>query len=293
MRKIQRNALFATLLLSVTAIASASYAQKGSSTFTVLNKTGVVITALYATPHNSDNWGEDILGADVLASNDELGIVFSRKETASLWDLRVENDEGSYIEWENINLREISSVSLYFKNGKATAVFNESMPNLNGTWTGYYDDGSVSPYVWNVRQTGAAISVENIGKGARSRGNGSIKGRDIRIADFATQNGKLSADGNRIVWTDGVVWVRSVEPDLNGVWIGYYDDGTRSPYLWNIGHVGSTINIDDARKPGTSRSRGTIKGNKITALDFATKNGTLSADGRRITWSDGVVWVKE
>lgn len=293
MRNIKRFALIAAMLVSVVGIASEASAQKGSTTFTVVNKTGVVIMALYATPHNSDDWGEDILGADVLASNDELGIVFSRKETASLWDLRVEDDEGAYIEWENINLREISSVSLYFKNGKATAVFNENTPNIGGEWVGYYDDGSVSPYVWNVRQTGSAISVENSGKGSKSRGTGTVKGRDVRIMEFATQNGKLSADGNRIVWTDGVVWVRSVEPDLNGVWIGYYDDGTRSPYLWNIGHVGSNLNIDDARKPGTSRSRGSLKGNKVTAVDFATKNGTLSADGRRITWSDGVVWVKE
>lgn len=282
----------AVLLVSGVSVTETA-AQSNSRTITVINKTGVVISALYVTPHNSDDWGEDILGADVLANNDELGIVFSRKETSKLWDLRIEDDEGSFIEWENLNLREISSVTLFYKNGKATAIFNENTPQLAGTWIGYYDDGTKSPYVWRIAQNGSNLTITDTKKSS-TRSRGTVQGNSVRALDFATQNGTLSADGRRINWSDGVFWIKAPDaPDLNGVWIGYYDDGTRSPFLWNVGHVGSTITITDARAGGTARSRGSIQGNKITALDFATKNGVLSADGNRITWSDGVVWVRE
>lgn len=279
--------------LGFSAAAVSSFAQRGSQDLVVVNKTGVVIAALYATPHNSDDWGEDILGADLLANNDEIGIVFTRKETAQLWDLRIEDSEGTFIEWENIDIRAVSSITLYYKNGKATAIFVDRTPNIAGTWVGYYDDGTRSPYVWRITQNGSNINITDTKK-ASTRSRGTVAGNEVRATDFATQNGTLSPDGRRITWSDGVVWVKSPDaPDLNGVWVGYYDDGSRSPYIWNIGQVGSTLTIQDARTGGTTRSRGSIQGNKITAIDFATKNGTLSADGNQIRWSDGVVWRRE
>lgn len=283
----------ALVLVGVGLVSIEVSAQSNSHTITVINKTGVVISALYVTPHSSDEWGEDILGADVLPNNNELGIVFSRKETSKLWDLRIEDSEGEFIEWENLNLREISSVTLFYKNGKATAIFNEQTAQLAGTWIGYYDDGTKSPYIWSITQNGNNLTIID-SKKSSTRSRGTVQGNSVRALDFATQNGTLAANGTRINWSDGVFWIKAPNaPDLNGVWIGYYDDGTRSPYLWNVGHVGTTITITDARAGGTTRSRGSIQGNRITALDFATKNGTLSSDGNRITWSDGVVWVRE
>ncbi|MCY7345847.1 MAG: hypothetical protein LH614_06450 [Pyrinomonadaceae bacterium] len=90
--------------------------------FTLVNKTGVEIYALYVTPHNADDWGDDVLGIDTLEANRATDIVFSRREKAKLWDLRVEDEDGEFIEWENLNLLEISKVTLYYNKGKATAV---------------------------------------------------------------------------------------------------------------------------------------------------------------------------
>ena len=281
------------ILLCIPGFLTTEVSAQNSKTIVVVNKTGVVISALYVTPHSSKEWGEDILGADVLPSNDEIGIVFSRKETAKLWDLRVEDDEGAYIEWENLDLRAISKVTLYYKNGNATAIFDSAIPDMAGNWIGYYDDGTRSPYVWRITQNGSNLAITDT-KNSSTKSRGTVQGNSVRALDFATQNGTLSADGTRISWSDGVVWVKAAKaPDLNGVWVGYYDDGTRSPYIWNIGHIDSTLTIQDARPGGTTRSRGTIQGSSIRALDFATKNGTLSADGNRITWSDGVVWIRE
>lgn len=207
MKKIQQLGFALFLMAGIFSFAEIS-AQKGEHTFIVVNKTNVVINALYVTPHSAADWGEDILGADVLAMNEDLGIILARKESAKLWDLRIEDEEGNFIEWDRLNLREIYSVSLYYKNGKATAIFDEFVADLEGTWAGYYDDGTRSPYVWSIRQDGANLSIVDARKGGTTRSRGTIKGSNVRALDFATQNGKLSADGSRIIWSDGVVWIR-------------------------------------------------------------------------------------
>ncbi|HEV3471121.1 MAG TPA: hypothetical protein VG148_17490 [Pyrinomonadaceae bacterium] len=96
-------------------------AAQGAQDFTLVNSTGVEIHALYISPHETDDWEEDVLGRDTLPSGESVEIKFSRAEKAALWDLRVEDKEGNAIVWENLNLLEISKVTLYYKDGKATA----------------------------------------------------------------------------------------------------------------------------------------------------------------------------
>lgn len=79
--------------------------------------------------------------------------------------------------------------------------------------------------------------------------------------------------------------------DLSGKWIGYYDDGTKSEYVWSIKQTGSTLAIENIGGQ-KAKSKGHVEGNKVVAQDFATQNGTLSEDGTKIKWSDGVVWKK-
>jgi hypothetical protein len=108
-------AIFAISLMLPAALA------QGKQDFTLHNNTGVVINALHISPHSTDAWEEDILGQDTLADGESLEITFSRKETAKLWDLRIEDSKGNAIEWENLNLLEISELTLHYKDGKAWA----------------------------------------------------------------------------------------------------------------------------------------------------------------------------
>ena len=85
---------------------------------------------------------------------------------------------------------------------------SSNVPNLTGNWVSYYNNGSRSEYIWAIRQTGSTLSIENVGKGERARSRGRVEGNKVFAQDFATQNGTLSADGTRITWTDGVVWVK-------------------------------------------------------------------------------------
>lgn len=94
---------------------------QGKQDFTLHNDTGVEIHELYVSPHSSDDWEEDILGEDTLADGESVTIHFSRKEKAKLWDLKVVDGKGNSIEWESLNLLEISEVTLHYKNGKAWA----------------------------------------------------------------------------------------------------------------------------------------------------------------------------
>lgn len=96
----------------------------GDQDFVLVNNTNVEIYALYVTPHSAAEWGDDILGVDTLPPGEEVLITFARNEKYKFWDLRVEDEDGSYIEWSKLNLLKISQVKLYYKNGKATALIN-------------------------------------------------------------------------------------------------------------------------------------------------------------------------
>ena len=77
--------------------------------------------------------------------------------------------------------------------------------NLSGTWIGYYNDGSKSPYVWSIQQTGSTLTIKNVG-GDTAKSKGHVDGDKVVAEDFATKDGKLSADGTQIKWSDGVRW---------------------------------------------------------------------------------------
>jgi pyruvate/2-oxoglutarate dehydrogenase complex dihydrolipoamide acyltransferase (E2) component len=102
--------------------ANTSSAQEGAAQdFTLVNETGVEIDKVFISPHDKDDWEEDVLGKDTLPSGQNVDIKFHRDETSAEWDLRIEDKDGNAIEWENLNLLKISKVTLHYKDKKATA----------------------------------------------------------------------------------------------------------------------------------------------------------------------------
>lgn len=134
MKKIIGNVLVALVMIGFVCFAATSGEAKnvnqmvnvtvGDQDFLLINSTEVEIYALYVTPHNANDWGEDILGVDTLYHDEDLLINFPSKTKSKFWDLRVEDEDGTYIEWDNLNLLKISSVELFYKNKKATAILN-------------------------------------------------------------------------------------------------------------------------------------------------------------------------
>ena len=56
--------------------------------------TALLATAAELAPHDKDDWQEDILGQDTLPDDQSVDIKFHRKETAAVWDLRIEDKAG-------------------------------------------------------------------------------------------------------------------------------------------------------------------------------------------------------
>ena len=114
---MNRSLLLACLL--VLAAFSSSYA--GKQDFLLVNQTGVDIQEVYVAPHSSEEWAEDVMGKDMLVSGKSVKIHFERESKTKIWDLKVVDKAGKASVWENLNLLEISKVTLHLDGSKATA----------------------------------------------------------------------------------------------------------------------------------------------------------------------------
>jgi hypothetical protein len=117
---------FGVIALFITATAftgATGFARTGPQDFILHNKTGVLINALYVSPHSADDWEEDVLGQDTLANGESVKITFDDRDKHVHWDLKVEDSKGNSLEWEDLNLIEISEVTLHWdaKKGKGWA----------------------------------------------------------------------------------------------------------------------------------------------------------------------------
>ncbi|HEX8127821.1 MAG TPA: hypothetical protein VF527_01885 [Pyrinomonadaceae bacterium] len=108
-------------LCAVAALSLAVALAQGKQDFTLHNQTGVEIHELYVSPHSAKEWQEDVLGRDTLPDGESVEINFARKEKAKLWDIKVVDGEETSVEWENLNLLEISEVTLHKKGERVWA----------------------------------------------------------------------------------------------------------------------------------------------------------------------------
>lgn len=121
MKKIAMLLRALLVVMAVCALGMTQAAMAGDQDFTLVNKTGVEVYSVFISPHDSDDWGDDVMDQDTLADGETVDITFSRKEKADLWDLRIEDKDGNSIEWDSLDLLEISQVTLHYKKGKTWA----------------------------------------------------------------------------------------------------------------------------------------------------------------------------
>jgi hypothetical protein len=94
--------------------------------FDLVNKTGYTISEIFVSPTSEKDWGEDIMGKDMLTNGETVSITFDREETAKKWDLYVTWDGYSAEEdvyWTGFELAKIEEISLFYdhKTGKTWA----------------------------------------------------------------------------------------------------------------------------------------------------------------------------
>jgi hypothetical protein len=114
--------VFIGLLCAAALSGSASLVAQGKQDFTLVNKTGLTISELYVSPSNDEEWGEDVLGRDVLANGEKVEIAFERKEKECVWDLKIVDEDEDDVIWEDINLCKASEITLKYDSKKPTAI---------------------------------------------------------------------------------------------------------------------------------------------------------------------------
>ncbi len=96
--------------------------------FVLVNKTGYDIESIFVAPTSEREWGEDIMGVDVLEEGESVEVSFDAGENTKNWDIYVtwrgytaEDD----VFWINFDLSTISEITLFYdeKTGKTWAEY--------------------------------------------------------------------------------------------------------------------------------------------------------------------------
>ena len=101
--------LAALSVVFVFAFVSMTFA--GAQDFVLVNNTGADIYTVNISPSGVNDWEEDILGRDVLENGESVTVTFGLGNTP-LWDIQAVFENGTSISWYEINLLEVSKVTL-------------------------------------------------------------------------------------------------------------------------------------------------------------------------------------
>ncbi len=97
-------------LLMVVVTTSTAFADPRD--FTLVNSTGTILSEVYVSPSNVTDWGEDVLGRDVLMPDETVEIVFQKFTPGNcLYDVKVITDEGNEGLLTQVNLCETHTVT--------------------------------------------------------------------------------------------------------------------------------------------------------------------------------------
>lgn len=124
MKQYLKPAIVASCL-AVVALASITLQatqQRRNLDFTLVNKTGLTINEVYLSPTNDDEWGEDVMGRDVLKNGEKVDITFASSETECNWDLKIVDADDDDVEWTKLNLCTANEITLMYEGKKPTAI---------------------------------------------------------------------------------------------------------------------------------------------------------------------------
>ncbi|GAB7081463.1 hypothetical protein JCM14635_31360 [Megalodesulfovibrio paquesii] len=100
-------------IVMVLAFASVALAKQ----VVIMNGTDFDIHSIMLSPSESNNWGEDLMGDDVLEPDEGVQITISG--SANNWDLAAVDGDGTQVTFSNLDLRKVTTVTLH-SDGSAT-----------------------------------------------------------------------------------------------------------------------------------------------------------------------------
>lgn len=80
--------------------------------FTIVNNTGQSVMTLNVSPSDSNQWGPDILGQNVLPNGQQGQVQFARGQDQCNWDIRATFEGGQTGDWRGVNLCETTTITL-------------------------------------------------------------------------------------------------------------------------------------------------------------------------------------
>lgn len=81
------------------------------ATFTLTNNSAYQIDAFYASPANDDQWGDDILGQDVLEGGQNGTVTIADGSTECVYDLKAVDETGAEHELKGLDICKNPSVT--------------------------------------------------------------------------------------------------------------------------------------------------------------------------------------
>jgi hypothetical protein len=122
LRTLASVAAVAAVMLLTPTLASAA-----PQDFELVNDTGYELKNLYISPTTENEWGDDVLGQDVLQNGQTVKIHFPEgRGEGCEWDLKVTYSDDTSHEWGKVNLCSISTVTIkYDEDTKETSATAE------------------------------------------------------------------------------------------------------------------------------------------------------------------------
>ena len=99
--------------------------------FSIHNSTGFVIWHVFISPSSSSNRGDDWLRWNEVIFSDsgyDRMFTFASSETEALWDIRVEFNDYSYVEFDSIDLKSVEVLEIELIDGKYVGNELDSIP---------------------------------------------------------------------------------------------------------------------------------------------------------------------
>ena len=91
---------------------------------TIINRCdGVTIQELYLSGTELKDWGEDVLGDQILPSDCEITFYFNIDSNNIKWDIKAVDEEGTEVEFRDLDLSEVNTTG-----GTITLTIEDGVP---------------------------------------------------------------------------------------------------------------------------------------------------------------------
>lgn len=113
MMNAAKKTLLASLAVGLIAGAAGIAQADARQDFSILNSTGAPVVSLYVSSHDDNNWGDDVLGADILANGQTANIHFDSSTNPSqcAWDIKLVDSAGANWVVPSVDLCHVSAMT--------------------------------------------------------------------------------------------------------------------------------------------------------------------------------------